>query len=169
MLGFYDNFPENVHWKEVFNCSLPYKRLQLRLAKTLYEINISEFKFDEITCPTIPECSINFEIGIAEDRSFNYIDSNELQRTLNLANKENITSIDLFWAIRYYRNTENKRNPLKFDYYLMRLSFDNKIVEFQVLHERGPRYISPEDLTAFLIKRINLMSQKRILKPFETT
>ncbi len=50
----------------------------------------------------------------------------------------------------------------------MRSTFDEKAMELRVLHERGPRYISPEDLTSFLVKKLNESSAKKILKPVET-
>ena len=167
MIGFYQNFPQNLHWKGTFTYVASTKKLQQKFIEALHELNDQTSDFDEIACPTIPKCTISFEIGIAEQNNFNYIDKNELQKIVATTNKRNLRTIDLFWAIRYHTNSDNKKKPLKFDYYLARLSFDGKLVEVGVLHERGPRYVSPEELVNFLVKRLNRKYQKRILKPVE--
>jgi hypothetical protein len=167
MLGFYEDFPERVHRIEIFTSFLSSKKLQQRLLETLYAINAESFNFDEITCPTIPGCTITFEVGIADTKSFNYIDKKELEKMLNAIKREDLRTIDLFWAVCYYKNKEEKKIPLRFDYYLTRSSFNEKAMEIGVLHERGPRYISPEDLTSFFVKKLNESSAKKILRPVE--
>jgi hypothetical protein len=74
--------------------------------------------------------------------------------------------MDFFCSIRYYKGNGEKRTPLKFDYYMLRTIFSKDIFEVQVFHERGPRYISPEELTAFIFTKINESSNKnrKILK-----
>ena len=76
--------------------------------------------------------------------------------------------MDFFCAIRYYKGTAENKTPLKFDYYLMRLIFGKNAVEIQVFHERGPRYISPEDITTFLVNKVNKTSSRKTLKKIET-
>ena len=167
MLGFYENFPENVHCTETFNSSLSSKKLQERFVQTFYEINTKTYNFEEVSHPTVPKCSVIFEVGIADSKIFNYIDKEELEKVLKALKKENIQTIDLFCAIRYYKNIEEKRTPLKFDYYLIRLFFTEKNLELRAFHERGPRYISPDDLTTFLVNKLNDLRLKKILKPVE--
>jgi hypothetical protein len=47
---------------------------------------------------------------------------------------------------------------------MLRTLFDKGAFEVQVFHERGPRYLSPEDLTEFIFKRVNGGSNRKILK-----
>ena len=54
--------------------------------------------------------------------------------------------------------------PLRFDYYMMRVAFGKNVVEIRVFHERGPRYVSPEDLVAFFVTKVNETSKRKILK-----
>jgi hypothetical protein len=75
--------------------------------------------------------------------------------------------MDFFCAVRYYKGAGEKKAPLKFDYYLMRLVFGKNSVEIQVFHERGPRYISPEDIVTFLVNMVNETSARKILKKIE--
>jgi hypothetical protein len=37
-----------------------------------------------------------------------------------------------------------------------------------VFHERGPRYVAPKDLVAFLLKNINEASARKVLQRKET-
>lgn len=166
MLGFYEGFPANIHRTENFTSPLSAKKLQQRLIQVLRDINCKTFSFEEIAYPTVPECAIIFEAGLAESKSFNYIDEEETKRVLNALRKKTFQLMDFFCAVRYYKDAGEKKAPLKFDYYLMRFVFDKNSVEFQVFHERGPRYISPQDLVTFLVNEINKTS-RRILKRVE--
>ena len=167
MLGFYENFPVNIHRTDNFTSSLSSKKLQQRLIQVLHKINRETFSFEEITYPTVPEGTIIFETGLAEAKSFNYIDEEEAKRVLTALRKETLRSMDFFCAVRYYKGTGEKKKPLKFDYYMMRTIFGEKTMEVQVFHERGPRYISPEDIVAFLVNEVNKTSARRILKRVE--
>jgi hypothetical protein len=168
MLGFYDNFPVNIHRIENFSTTFSNKKLQQRLIRVLYEINRRTFSFEEIAYPTVPDCTIIFEAGLAEAKSFNYIDEEEAKKVLDVLRKGALRSMDLFCAVRYYKGTAEKKAPLKFDYYMMRVIFGKNTVEIQVFHERGPRYISPEDIITFLVNMINETSTRKILKKIES-
>ena len=72
MLGFYENFPVNIHRIEAFTASMSNKSLQRRLIQVLRDVNCRKFSFEEVSCPTVPECTIIFEAGLADAGSFNY-------------------------------------------------------------------------------------------------
>ena len=163
-LGFYENFPSNIHMVESFNSTISSKQLQQRLIQVFYDVNRKEFSFEEVANPTIPECKLIFELGLAEAKSFNYIDEEELGRTLNLLEKERLHTMDFFCAIRYYKGNAEKKTALKFDYYLLRTIFSKDAFEIQVFHERGPRYISPEDLALFIFNKTNEAAKRKVLK-----
>ena len=169
MLGLYENFPENIHRIESFTSSLSSKKLQQKMIQVLHEINRKTFSFEEIAYPSVPECTIIFEVGIADAKSFNYIDEEETNKVLNALKKEPFQVMDLFCAVRYYKDKTEKKTPLKFDYYIMRAVFGKNAMEMRVFHERGPRYISPEDIVTFLVNKTNKTSAKKILKTVEPT
>jgi hypothetical protein len=164
MLGFYDNFPVNIHRIDNFSTTFSNKKLQQRLIQVFREINRKSFSFEEIAYPTVPECTIIFEAGLADAKSFNYIDEEEAKKVLSALRKAPFQTMDFFCAVRYYKGTAEKKTPLKFDYYMMRTIFGKNAVEIQVFHERGPRYISPEDIVTFLVNTINETSPRKILK-----
>jgi hypothetical protein len=167
MLGFYENFPQNIHRIENFTSSLSSKKLQERMIQVIHEINRRTFSFEEITHPTVPECTVIFEVGIADAESFNYMDEQETKKVLNALKKKPFQLIDFFCAVRYYKDKAGKKNPLKFDYYMIRTVFGENAMETRVFHERGPIYISPEEIVAFLVNKLNEASARRVLKRFE--
>jgi hypothetical protein len=69
--------------------------------------------------------------------------------------------------VRYYKAGTEKKTPLKFDYYMIRFAFSKDTMEMRVFHERGPRYISPEDIVAFLVNKVNEVPRRKILKKIE--
>ena len=167
MLGLYENFPVNIHRIETFTTYLSKKRFQQRLMQVLYDINRRKFSFEEIAYPTIPECTIIFEVGLADAESFNYIDEDETRKVFTVLKQAPFLTMDFFCAFRYYKGTPETKTPLKFDYYFLRIIFGRNSLEMQVFHERGPRYISPEDIVTFLAKEINKNSTRKTLKRLE--
>ncbi len=155
MIGLSDKFPEKIHRIEICETTFPVKQVQKELILSLVKFNSKTLSFEEITYPTIPNCKIIFETGLADAKIYNYIDDDEKKRFLKALRNETFKVLDLFVAIRYYRTNKEKKTPLNFDYYLMRIIFEKKLIEFRVFHERGPRYISPEDLVAVIINEIN--------------
>jgi len=163
-IGTYQNFPPNIHLVETFNSNISSKQLQQRLIQVLLVANGREFSFEEVAIPTIPECKLIFEFGLADAEGFSYIDEKEAKNALDLMAKEQLNIIDFFCAIRYYKEKADKKTALKFDYYLLRTLFSRGLFEIQIFHERGPRYISPRDLTEFISLKTNEISNRKILK-----
>ena len=163
MLGVYDNFPANIHRIESFSTNFSSKKLQQRLIRVLREINRRTFSFEKIACPTVPDGTIIFEAGLAEAKSFNFIDEEERKKVLVALRRMPFRTMDFFCAVRYYKGITEKA-PLRFDYYMLRAIFGKNSVEIQVFHERGPRYISPRDVISFLVNMINETARRKILK-----
>jgi hypothetical protein len=168
MLGVYEAFPENIHLTENFTSYLPRRQLQQKIVQVFQDLNRKKFSFEDIGSPSVPQCTIIFEIGIADSRSFNYLNAEETSKVLNILRKESLDVMDFFCVMRYYMIKGQKKTPLKFDYYMIRSVFGEKRLGFQVFHERGPRYISPQDVIAFFVDKANETSEKRILKLVES-
>jgi hypothetical protein len=105
-----------------------------------------------------------FEFGLGYAEGFNYIDDEELKKALDLLAKEHLHTVDFFCLIRYYKENGESKQALKFDYYLFRTMYNGGSFEIQVFHERGPRYISPEDLTLIIFNQINKGLKKKVLR-----
>ena len=167
-LGFYPNFPTNIHRTEIFNATLQSKPLQQKLIEVLFEVNRKEYSFEEVTIPTVPEGRMIFEFGLADSEGFTFLDKAELKRAQVLLQKERLTAMDFFCSIRYYRGNGENKTALKFDYYMLRAVFGKGTMELRVFHERGPRYLSPEDLMTFIEKKVNETATRKILRKVES-
>ena len=168
MLGIYENFPENIHRIENFASTLSDQKVQQKLVQTFHEVNRKPFSFEEIGHPPMHDCTVIFEVGIADGTSFNYVDSEEAKRVGSALKKQVFRVMDFFVAVRYYKGDAQKKTPLRFDYYMVRFVFSgNNSVELQVFHERGPRYTSPEDIVEFIEKEVNGASARKILRKLE--
>jgi len=164
MLGLYENFPKTLHKTAFFAASISNKRLQQALIQTLQKINNENSNLEEIANPSVPQCTVILEFGIAEANNFNYLDNEETNKVLKVIQKKPLQLMDFFCALRYYKMQNGKKTPLRFDYYMMRFTFNKDSMEIQIFHERGPRYISPEDIANFVVNKISETFSKKILK-----
>jgi hypothetical protein len=164
MLGLYENFPKTVHKTAFFATSISNKRLQQALIQTFQKINNENFNLETIANPSVPQCTVILEFGIAEANSFSYLDAEETNKVLKVVKKTSLHVMDFFCALRYYRMQNGKKTPLRFDYYMLRFTFSRDSVTMQIFHERGPRYVSPEDITRLVVNKIGANFSKKILK-----
>jgi hypothetical protein len=170
MLGLYENFPQNIHRTETFTSPLSRRKLQQKITQVFQEVNRKNLSFEEVGNPTIPNGTVIFEFGIADAEDFCYLNEEEAQRLQTALDVAPLQVMDWFCAIRYYKNSQEKKAPLKFDYYMLRMGFGEKgVMEVLVFHEKGPRYISPEDLVAFIERKVNQGASRKLLKRKEQT
>jgi hypothetical protein len=137
--------------------------------QVLRTVNTKTFTFEDFGSPSVPGCTVIFEVGIADANNFTFVDEEEEKKILSTLRDEAFGVMDVFCAIRYYKDFAASKKPLKFDYYITRFVFGESVLELQVFHERGPRYVSPRDMVAFLMDRINETSTRRILKKIKQT
>jgi hypothetical protein len=166
MLGIYENFPVNVQKVMRFATTVSNKTLQKAVVECLGKLNSEKLRLEEVTSPSATNCTVVFEFGIADGDTFNYLDSEEIQKILGEIRKASLYIMDFFCAIRYYKEHGEKKSPLKFDYYMLRLIFDKSLMEVLIFHERGPRHITPEDLVNLIVERVNGLFSRNVLKAF---
>jgi hypothetical protein len=165
MLGSYSSFPDNIHRIEAFSTPLTSKRLQQIVIEAMYALNKVNLRVEEVATPSIPDCKVCFEVGVAEGNDFNYLDAEERQRLLKALCKAPFKLLDFLVVILYQRKLEEgKKNHIRFDYYMLRLMFGEGLAEAHVFHEKGLRHTSPEDLTRLVVNKANSFSSRRVLK-----
>jgi hypothetical protein len=170
MLGLYENFPQNIHRTETFTSPLSRRKLQQKIVQVFQEVNRKNFSFEEVGNPTVPNATVIFEFGIADAEDFCYLNEEEAQKLQAALVVEPMQVMDWFCAVRYYKGTKTHKSPLKFDYYMLRMGFGEKgVMEVFVFHEKGPRYVSPEDLIAFIERKVNQAAPRKLLKRKEQT
>jgi hypothetical protein len=162
MLGLYENFPKTVHKTAFFATSISNKRLQQTIIQTFQKINNENFRLEEIASPSVHQCTVILEFGIAEANNFNYLDNEEANKMLKVIQKTPFRIMDFFCALRYYKVQNGKKTPLRFDYYMMRFTFNKSSMEMQIFHERGPRYVSPGDIANFVVNKMGEAFPKKV-------
>jgi len=101
-------------------------------------------------------CSVNFEFGVADADTFNFLDEEELKKLENTLKEQALRILDIFCVTRYHIDgTGGKRKSLKFDYNMLRFAFYRKNMELFVYHERGIQRIPLEDFVLFLQDHFN--------------
>ncbi|MEM3565959.1 MAG: hypothetical protein QXK18_03690 [Candidatus Bathyarchaeia archaeon] len=164
MLGFYENFPINVQKVMRFATTVSNKTLQRALVECLEKLNNENLRLEDVINSFTTGCTVAFEFGIADGDAFDYLDLEETRKVLGEIRKAPLRIMDFFCAMRYYRERDGKRFPLKFDYYMLRLIFNTGSVEALIFHERGPRHVPPEDLVNLIIERVNQLFPRNVLK-----
>lgn len=150
-----------------FSTSAQIKKLQQTLIQTLQKTNEEKFNSHDVAIPSLFQCTVIFEFGIAEANNFNYLDEEETDKVLEAIKRKPLQIMDFFCAVRYYKIQNERKASLKFDYYMMRFIFNKDSVELQVFHEKGPRYVSPEDIAKFVADRINKAHPQKVLEALE--
>lgn len=171
MLGRYDNFPTSIHGTARFTYQISTQQLQRAMLHAFYQLNQQICDLKNVTRASPANCQANFELGIAEEVTFNFIDNEEYER-LQTCLKQNANVfriLDFFCATRYHiMCADGKRKPLKFDYNLLRFSFYRRIMEIFIVHERGIQRIPLEDLITFLAQQINKGLKQKGLRTLAT-
>jgi hypothetical protein len=157
LLGQYEKFPQIVHGTGSFTYKFPVEALQEVILQVFHRLNRETYELSDIThLPSSSRCEVSFEVGIAENVSFSFLDDEELGRFQKSVQKDTLPFLDFFCVVRYHViGTGGKRVPLKFDYYFLRFIFYQRDLELRIVHERGTQHIHLEDLVNFAIKQIN--------------
>jgi hypothetical protein len=165
LLGQYEKFPQIVHGIGTFTYKFPVVALQQAILQTFYRLNRETYDYSDITHLPSLQCKVSFEVGIAEDISFNFLDDEELERFQKSVQKDALPFLDFFCVARYHvAKADGKRVPLKFDHYFLRFIFHQRDLELRIVHERGTQHIHLEDFVNFVVEQINDDLTKRRLE-----
>jgi hypothetical protein len=166
LLGRYENFPEAVHAVALFDYQDSAKDVQKAILCAFHQLNHERYDLDAVTPYLKQKCEVGFEFGVAEGFNFNFLDQKELDQCLKSIAEKELQTLDFFFVVRYHLVREGgKRVPLRFDYHVLRFSFQEGGLELRIRHERGSQRVTLDDLTAFIAKRINAELSRRELTP----
>lgn len=156
MIGRYDHFPINIQGVAEFAYQTPTTTLQQTITQLLQTLNNKTIEMKTITQPSPLNCSVNFEFGLADGDTFNFLDAQELRKLAKTLEESTLETLDFYCAIRYHTTEPTgKRKPMKFDYKMLRFKFKDKNMQLAAYHERGNQNIPIDDLFTFLQKQIN--------------
>jgi len=165
LLGRYDDFPATIQRFARFTYESPTPTLQTVIVKTLHQLNKQTVDMKTFTPASPPNCFVNFEFGVADTDTFNFLDEEELQKIENTLNQQALPILDIFCATRYHiRDQTEKRKTLKADYNMLRFTFYQKNMELFIHNERGTQRIPLKDLILFLKSQIDQELAERRLE-----
>ncbi len=167
MLGVYSNFPQAIHNIVDFSSSVSSKRLQTALIEAFFKLNSQTLTLEDVVAHSIPQYTVTFEFGIAEDTDFNYLDNQEKDRLFKAMRKKPFSTLDFLCIARYQKMEGERKAALKSDYYILRFRFAQEMLQMQIFHEKGLMYVSQKDVPEFAANRINAEFTKKTLKPVE--
>lgn len=156
LLRRYTHFPANVHGVARFTYVSSTQMLQMAIARVLHRLNKRTIDMKTLTRASQKNCMVNFEFGIADAETFNFLDEGELRKLESILKDRALQILDVFCAARYHvKKADGTFKSLKFDYNLLRFVFQRKNMELFIYHERGIRRIPMDDVVLFLINEIN--------------
>jgi len=166
LIGLYENFPEVHHGIAHFINKTSTQDLQKTFLHCLRRLN------EKRESPSLAEfirhkVKVEFDIGIADGMSFEYLDEKGLERCVNEVSNAALQVLDLYVVARYYVPDGEKRKPLKFDYFLVRILFSEQELEMLVHHEKGPMHLAVEELIELFFTRINRELKNQGFNPLE--
>ena len=167
MLGVYNKFPKDLQWTGSFFVSVSAKRLQQILFDSIERLNIETLDLEEIADPSIPNCKVNFEIGVADGDEICLLDDETKLKLLAVLKKRSFERLDFLFVVRYRKMSSGLGVRMRFDYYLLRLLFNEKVVQFDLAHKKGVRHTAPSDVANLIVDRINAAYTRKILKIVE--
>ena len=166
MLGYYENFPENVHALASFDYQESAKDVQKAILCAFHNLNHEICDLGSVTPYLKQNCEVSFEFGVAEGNDFSFLDQKELDQCLDSVDEKELRTLDFFFVVRYHLVKEDgRRVPLRFDYHVFRFIFQQGGLEMRIRHERGSQRVTLEELTDFITKKINAELSRRRLTP----
>lgn len=155
MLGCYENFPEIIHGVARFTYRASTRKAQQAVVTAFCQLNQRRCWFEEIAHSSTPGCEVDFELGIGEDSDFTFLDEDESGRLEAEVARRTLAFLDFLCILQYHVvDDSGRRSPLKFDYFMLRFTFDKNFMELLVSHERGPQRVHVEDLMGFLMEKV---------------
>ena len=162
-LGVFTNFPTIVHGIGEAVHNDPLYKLQQATITALKELN----NYREPYPLSISGKSgtyigiLGFEIGVAEDVFFNYLDNETVERLCKLLNpRRNYRLLDFLIIVTYHYVQQKKRIALNFDHFHLRLIFNKRRMECRLFHNKGTRRIPIDEMLYRIFDQIR-KSMKR--------
>lgn len=160
----YGNFPRNIHGIAFIEYRESTKNIEEAILFTFFKINQESYNFSDVASYLESNCKVLIEIGVADGVNFNFLDNDELERSIQSLSEKDMNPLDFFVITRYYKIEKNKKRvPLKFDFQIIRFNFQSNLMELQIHNEKGPQRIPIDDLTNFMAKKMNSeLSQRKL-------
>lgn len=153
----YKNFPKTIHGRAVLTHNTENIIIQKVLIKILREFN--RLQLDTTISLADREGyfdgQIAFEVGVANENYFKYLDSYEERLTNETIAKQGALSIFDFLIVARYLVKDHERHPVRMDSYLVRFIASEYSMEVYLFHEKGIRRLNPDELIMMIAKELD--------------
>jgi hypothetical protein len=168
--GRFSNFPSMIHGIAKISHKTSSLRLQRVVAEALHDLN--GYKTAQILSVASRSGrysgEITFEVGVADDLYFNYLDDETHTHFLTrLKSRRALQALDVLIIVLYHYYKTGKRIPLNFDHNIIRFTFKKGELNVYLFHVKGIRRMPLDDLLNLVITRIKEKMTKNRLKTFK--
>lgn len=156
--GVLESFPNVTHAKASIEFSTEVTELQKCVASAFRGFNSKtlETQISIAGRPGPVPGYTAFEAGVGDGDCFNFLDEKELKRLLShIESGQPVRTLDFFLIVKYLQK-DGTKSPIRFDRYLIRLSFAHQELDVKVFHEKGLRRMNPDEVVTLLIDDVNL-------------
>ena len=165
-LGIFTDFPIFVHGTGEVVHTAPLYKVQRATIISLKELNNYQepYPLNVSGQSGTYMGTLGFEIGVADDRFFNYLDDETVEELCKPLNpRRNYPLLDFLIIVTYHYTKQRKSVALNFDHFQLRLIFNKRRIEGRLFHNKGTRRIDLDELLNRLFDQIrNYMVQSSI-------
>jgi len=153
----YQRFPQTIHGRAVLRHGLENTVVQKILIKVMRELNrlSLDTSISLADREGYVDGQIEFEVGIANETYFNYLDSLEERMINEIMTKQGTLPIVDFLTIAKYLVKDQDRHPVRTDSYLLRFIASEYSMEVYLSHEKGIRRLNPDELLIMIAKALD--------------
>lgn len=157
-LGRFSNFPTMFHGIAKVRHAETSFRVQRATIRAFHDLN--SYQEDRLLSGSEPgqthHGKLGFEVGVAEDLYFNYLDEEEVQRvSKHLSSRRRYRFLDFLLIVTYRYTRKRKQVALNFDYHYLRFTFSGGGFEVLLYHSKGTRRMPLNELLIRLFNTIN--------------
>ncbi len=158
----YRTFPQRIHGRAVLNYSTENAAIQKILIKILKEFN--KLRLDTSISVADREGYLDgwiaFEVGIANNNYFSYLDGLEERLVNDIITKQGTLPIVDFMIVARYLVNDRQRHPIRTDSYLLRfIASQEYTMEAYLSHLKGIRRVNPDELIMMIAKELDRQSK----------
>ena len=142
--------------------------VQLAVIQALCELNGSNRAYPISVSGRVGTFSgrVGFEIGVAEETYFNYLDDNTAKKLQERLTQGKLYSIlDFLIVVTYDYRREGKEVRLNFDHHQLRFLFHDNGLEMRLFHSKGIRRMPLDELFGRILDAINREMRRKSAKP----
>ena len=166
--GIFQNFSSLIHGTVKIFHKTSSKKLQQIIVNAFKLLN--ELRIEQVLSAagntSLQKGVIAFEVGIANGLYFEFLNEVTLTKLAKYLQQNIFSIIDVLIIVTYHYFKKEKKIPLNFDHYILRLVFHSKELDLYLYHVKGIRRMNIDEFLNYIIELIKKQIIKHHLKTF---